>query len=96
LAQQLPELYQILLVALEKIGQNLHRAGRESFLPAARADIFNKVSKGLQNNPKMMLLGDPNTQARWYFELKKAWQLALENETQFLNPLKAQALEWIT
>jgi phenylpropionate dioxygenase-like ring-hydroxylating dioxygenase large terminal subunit len=60
------------------------------------ADIFNKVSKGLQNNPKLMLLGDPDAQARWYFELKKAWQLALENETQFLNPLKAQALEWIT
>jgi phenylpropionate dioxygenase-like ring-hydroxylating dioxygenase large terminal subunit len=58
--------------------------------------IFEKLSKGLENNPKIMLLGDPDTQARWYFELKKRWQLTLENKTQFLNPLKPQTLEWIT
>jgi hypothetical protein len=43
-----------------------------------------------------MLLGDPDAQARWYFELKKQWLLALQNEVQFLNPLKPQTLEWIT
>jgi phenylpropionate dioxygenase-like ring-hydroxylating dioxygenase large terminal subunit len=59
-------------------------------------DMFKKLRKGLQNNPKLMLLGDPDAQARWYFELKKQWQLALENEAQFLNPLKPQTLEWIT
>jgi phenylpropionate dioxygenase-like ring-hydroxylating dioxygenase large terminal subunit len=59
-------------------------------------DIFKKLSRGLQNDPKQMLLGDPDTQARWYFELKKQWQLALQNEAQFLNPLKPQTLEWIT
>ncbi len=31
-----------------------------------------------------------------YFELRKQWQLALQNEVQFLNPLKPQTLEWIT
>jgi len=59
-------------------------------------DIYKKLRKGLHNNPKLMLLGDPDTQARWYFQLKKTWQLALENEAQFLNPLKPQTLEWIT
>jgi len=59
-------------------------------------DIFRKLSTGLQNNPKQMLIGDPDTQARWYFELKKQWQLAVQDEVQFLNPLKPQTLEWIT
>jgi phenylpropionate dioxygenase-like ring-hydroxylating dioxygenase large terminal subunit len=60
------------------------------------ANIFKKLSKGLQNEPKLMLLGDPDTQARWYFELKDKWRLALEQETQFHNPLKPQTLQWIT
>jgi phenylpropionate dioxygenase-like ring-hydroxylating dioxygenase large terminal subunit len=59
-------------------------------------DIFRKLSTGLQNNPKQMLLGDPDTQARWYFELKKQWQLAVQDQVQFINPLKPQTLEWIT
>lgn len=59
-------------------------------------DTFKKLSRGLQNAPKQMLLGDPDAQARWYFELKKQWLLALQNEVQFLNPLKPQTLEWIT
>jgi phenylpropionate dioxygenase-like ring-hydroxylating dioxygenase large terminal subunit len=59
-------------------------------------DTFKKLSRGLQNDPKQMLLGDPDAQARWYFELKKQWQPALQNENQFLNPLKPQTLQWIT
>ena len=49
-----------------------------------------------QKNPKLMLLGDPDAQARWYFELKKTWRLALEQGTEFLHPLKSQTLRWIT
>jgi phenylpropionate dioxygenase-like ring-hydroxylating dioxygenase large terminal subunit len=60
------------------------------------SDVFEKISLGLQNNPKMMLLGDPDAQARWYFELKKKWQQALEEGTEFLNPLKPRTLQWIT
>jgi phenylpropionate dioxygenase-like ring-hydroxylating dioxygenase large terminal subunit len=59
-------------------------------------DIFRKLSTGLQSNPKQMLLGDPDTQARWYFELKKQWQLAVQDQVEFINPLKPQTLEWIT
>ena len=60
------------------------------------AHVFKKLSQGLQSDPKLMLLGDPDTQARWYFELKKKWHLALEQGTEFLNPLKPQTLQWIT
>jgi phenylpropionate dioxygenase-like ring-hydroxylating dioxygenase large terminal subunit len=59
-------------------------------------DIFRKLSTGLQSNPKQMLLGDQDTQARWYFELKKQWQLAVQDQVRFINPLKPQTLEWIT
>jgi phenylpropionate dioxygenase-like ring-hydroxylating dioxygenase large terminal subunit len=64
------------------IGQDLH--------------VFEKLSKGLQNEPKLMLLGDPDAQARWYFDLKKRWQLCLEQKTEFSNPLKPQVLSWVT
>jgi hypothetical protein len=60
------------------------------------ADVFKKISLGLQNNPKMMLLGDPDAQARWYFELKKKWQQSLDEGAGFLNPLKRRTLQWIT
>jgi len=59
-------------------------------------DVFKKISQGLENDPKLMLLGDPDTQARWYFELKKSWHQAQENGTEFLNPLKPQILQWVT
>src|ERR1700752_2015056 len=60
------------------------------------AGVFEKLSKGLQNDPRLMLVGDPDTQARWYFELKKKWHSSLEQETEFSNPLKPETLQWIT
>jgi hypothetical protein len=59
-------------------------------------DVFAKLSRGLVSNPKLMLIGDPDTQARWYLELKKQWQRAQLNKTPFVNPLKAQTLQWVT
>ena len=60
------------------------------------ATVFEKLSKGLQSDPRLMLVGDPDTQARWYFELKKKWHSSLEQETEFSNPLKPETLQWIT
>jgi hypothetical protein len=74
-------------VASEKIGQNLHRAGHGYVQEAAQR---------FKEELKMMLLGYPDTQARWYFELKKQWQLCWRMKRQFLKPLKPQTLEWIT
>src|SRR3981081_2941888 len=33
--------------------------------------ICRKLSTGLQNNSKQMLIGDPDNRARWCYELKK-------------------------
>ena len=43
-----------------------------------------------------MLLGDPDTQARWYYELKKQWNMAQANDTPFTNTLTPQTLRWVT
>jgi hypothetical protein len=43
-----------------------------------------------------MLLGDPDTQARWYYELKKQWNVSIAEGTPFENTLKGQTLRWIT
>jgi phenylpropionate dioxygenase-like ring-hydroxylating dioxygenase large terminal subunit len=64
------------------IGQDLH--------------VLEKFIKGLQNQPRLMLLGDPDAQARWYFDLKKRWHSCMEQKIQFTNPLKAQTLSWVT
>ncbi len=64
------------------IGQDLH--------------IFEKLKKGLETNPKLMLVGDPDTQARWYYDLKKQWNKAQEENIPFINTLETQKLQWVT
>ncbi len=64
------------------IGQDLH--------------IFEKLRKGLETNPKLMLVGDPDTQARWYYELKKQWIKAQEENVPFVNTVEAGKLKWVT
>lgn len=64
------------------IGQDLH--------------VFQKLAEGLETDPTLMLLGDPDTQARWYYELKKQWNVAQANETPFTNTLTPKTLRWVT
>ncbi|MDQ6755792.1 MAG: aromatic ring-hydroxylating dioxygenase subunit alpha [Bacteroidota bacterium] len=59
-------------------------------------DIFEKLKRGLQTNPKLMLVGDPDTQARWYYELKKQWNKSQEENVPFVNTLSPQKLKWVT
>ncbi len=58
--------------------------------------VFQKLREGLDTNPKLMLLGDPDMQARWYYELKKNWTKSVEEGTPFENTLPTQTLRWIT
>jgi phenylpropionate dioxygenase-like ring-hydroxylating dioxygenase large terminal subunit len=58
--------------------------------------VFRKLKKGLANNPKLLLVGDPDTQAQWYFHLKKQWHEAQENYTEFKHTLKPATLKWVT
>jgi phenylpropionate dioxygenase-like ring-hydroxylating dioxygenase large terminal subunit len=58
--------------------------------------VFMKLREGLDTNPTIMLLGEPDTQAKWYYESKKQWNVSLENKTPFVNSLKPAVLHWIT
>ncbi len=58
--------------------------------------IFRKLKKGLQNQPNLLLVGEPDAQARWYHELKKQWQKAQQENTPFQNTLLKSTLHWVT
>ncbi|MEO5980129.1 MAG: aromatic ring-hydroxylating dioxygenase subunit alpha [Chryseolinea sp.] len=59
-------------------------------------DIFRKLGEGLKSKPTVMLLGEPDTQAKWYHELKREWDLSQQNKTPFVNPIEPRVLHWVT
>jgi len=58
--------------------------------------VFKKLQTGLATNPNLMLVGEPDTQARWYYEMKKQWVKAQQENRPFENHLKPQVLHWVT
>ncbi len=58
--------------------------------------VFIKLSKGLESNPTLMLIGEPDAQAKWYYEIKRLWQKAQQDNVQFENPIQGQTLHWVT
>jgi len=57
-------------------------------------DMVNLQQEGLRFDPKLMLINDADTQAKWYHQLKSQW---METQTQgrpFENPVKAATLRW--
>jgi phenylpropionate dioxygenase-like ring-hydroxylating dioxygenase large terminal subunit len=59
-------------------------------------DVFIKLSKGLESNPTLMLIGEPDAQAKWYHEIKRLWQKAQQDNLPFENPVTSQTLHWVT
>jgi len=59
-------------------------------------DVFIKLSKGLKSNPTLMLIGEPDAQAKWYYEIKRLWQKAQQDNLPFENPVGGQTLHWVT
>ncbi len=55
-----------------------------------------KLSKGLVHDPPQMFVNDPDTQAKWYYQLKKEFASAQAEHRPFQNPIKAQTLYWRT
>ena len=54
-----------------------------------------RQQEGLRNNDTpLMLLGDADAQALWYFRLKKEWLAAQADARAFENPLKERTLRW--
>ena len=72
----------------------LVRLGRQFICQDVK--VFRKLKRGLKSAPKLLLIGDPDAQARWYHELKKQWFLAKENPVDFINTLSPATLKWTT
>lgn len=58
--------------------------------------VFKKLNEGLQSKPTLSLIGEPDLQARWYYEIKRLWALSQQNNEPFVNPVTPQTLHWVT
>jgi phenylpropionate dioxygenase-like ring-hydroxylating dioxygenase large terminal subunit len=59
-------------------------------------DVAALQREGLVFEPKMMLINDANTQARWWMHLKDEWVAAGREGRPFVNPLKPKTLRWMS
>jgi hypothetical protein len=50
--------------------------------------------EGLIHRPKLMLINDADTQARWWMRLKDEWLCAQAQGRDFNNPLEPKTLRW--
>jgi phenylpropionate dioxygenase-like ring-hydroxylating dioxygenase large terminal subunit len=64
-----------------------------AFLHQDRA-IMERQSQGLRWDPALMLIDDADTQAKWYYRLKREYRRARAEHRPFENPLKPRTLEW--
>ena len=58
------------------------------------SDMVDLQQKGLKHEPRLMLVEDADTQAKWYYALKKAWAKSNADGATFINPVKARILRW--
>lgn len=59
--------------------------------------IVKKQQEGLKGeHPSLMLLGAADTQALWYYRLKKEYYAAQESGAPFENPISAKVLRWLS
>jgi len=58
------------------------------------SDVVDLQQQGLKHNPRLMLIDDADTQAKWYYALKKAWGKSNTTGEDFENPVKARILRW--
>ncbi len=64
-----------------------------AFLHQDRA-IMERQQQGLRWNPPLMLIDDADTQAKWYYRLKREYQRAIAEGRPFDNPVNPRTLEW--
>ena len=58
------------------------------------AKMVDLQQKGLKFEPRLMLIDDADTQAKWYFSLKREWKTSRSEARAFTNPVKAKTLKW--
>ena len=64
-----------------------------AFLHQDRA-IMERQQQGLRWDPPLMLIDDADTQAKWYYRLKREYHRARAENRPFENPIKPRTLEW--
>ncbi|MBV9858708.1 MAG: aromatic ring-hydroxylating dioxygenase subunit alpha [Alphaproteobacteria bacterium] len=57
-------------------------------------DIMERQQLGLRHDPALMLINDADTQARWYYRLKREYRRARAEGRPFENPVKPRTLRW--
>lgn len=57
-------------------------------------DAVTKQQEGLKYDPSLMLINDADTQAKWYYALKKEWNESLSSSREFQNPVRDVTLSW--
>jgi phenylpropionate dioxygenase-like ring-hydroxylating dioxygenase large terminal subunit len=57
-------------------------------------DAVVEQRKGLSYDPRLMLIPDADTMARWYFQLKAEWQASQGQGRAFVNPVPETVLRW--
>lgn len=58
-------------------------------------DVINRQQPGLKVQPRMMLIDDADKQARWYFQLKAAYQASQQSGEPMVHPLEGPVtLKW--
>ncbi len=56
--------------------------------------VLEQQKIGLQYNPKLMLIKDADTQARWYYQVKKEFANSFAEARPFENPVPETVLRW--
>jgi len=51
-------------------------------------------AEGLRHQPSLMLIHDADTQARWYYSLKREYRRSRAAGRAFVNPVKGRVLRW--
>lgn len=57
-------------------------------------DAVAKQQDGLKYDPSLMLIKDADTQAKWYYSLKKEWEASHAENRSFQNPVPETELRW--
>jgi len=57
-------------------------------------DIMLRQQQGLAFAPPLMLIDDADTQAKWYYRLKREYRRARAEGRPFANPVRPRTLEW--
>jgi len=57
-------------------------------------DALGRQNEGLSYHPPLMLVGDPDIPARWYYRLKREYRAARAENRPFENPIDKRTLRW--